>query len=149
MEKKTSLLAHDDVIISSCITGKQAVVPWWLFSQNLKDINCDYSSHQPPYFPVAACSTVTVVTLFMATFHGTHITKFGAYLSTPNQNCFQRQSWEEEKCKDSFISLEQVTEVVKTLPSGKTPGMDESRPEVLKALDIVGLPWLTRRCSVV
>ena len=46
------------------------------------------------------------------------------------------------------ISLAEVAEVVKQLFSGKAPGVDEIRPEMLKALDIVGLSWLTRLCNV-
>ena len=42
------------------------------------------------------------------------------------------------------ISLAEVAEVVKKLLSGKAPGVDEICPEILKALDIVGLSWLTR-----
>ena len=46
------------------------------------------------------------------------------------------------------ISLAEVAEVVKQLFSGKAPGVDEIRPEMLKALDIVGLSWLTRLFNV-
>ena len=49
---------------------------------------------------------------------------------------------------DSFITQAEVTEVVRKLPSGKAPGVDEIRPEYLKSLDIVGLSWLTRLCNV-
>uniref|UniRef100_A0A8C9SX65 ribonuclease H n=1 Tax=Scleropages formosus TaxID=113540 RepID=A0A8C9SX65_SCLFO len=31
---------------------------------------------------------------------------------------------------------------------GKAPGVDEIRPEFLKSLDVVGLSWLTRLCSI-
>uniref|UniRef100_A0A3B5Q4K1 Reverse transcriptase domain-containing protein n=1 Tax=Xiphophorus maculatus TaxID=8083 RepID=A0A3B5Q4K1_XIPMA len=31
---------------------------------------------------------------------------------------------------------------------GKAPGVDEIRPEFLKALDVVGLCWLTRLCNI-
>uniref|UniRef100_A0AAQ6INE0 ribonuclease H n=1 Tax=Anabas testudineus TaxID=64144 RepID=A0AAQ6INE0_ANATE len=50
---------------------------------------------------------------------------------------------------DSFISLVEVTEVVSKLLSGTGPGVDEIRPEYLKSLDVVGLSWLTRLCSIV
>ncbi|XP_054862758.1 golgi transport 1Ba isoform X1 [Amphiprion ocellaris] len=43
----------------------------------------------------------------------------------------------------SSISVAEVAEVVKKLLGGKVPGVDEIRPEMLKALDIVGLSWLT------
>jgi len=48
----------------------------------------------------------------------------------------------------SPISLAEVAEVVKKLFSGKAPGVDEIRLEMLKALDIVGLSWLTRLVNV-
>ena len=37
------------------------------------------------------------------------------------------------------ISGAEVAEVVKKLLGGKAPGMDEVRPEFLRALDVVGL----------
>ena len=41
--------------------------------------------------------------------------------------------------KDSPITLAEVARVVKKLPSCKVPGEDEIRPEMLKAVDMVGL----------
>lgn len=41
------------------------------------------------------------------------------------------------------ISLAEVTEAVKKILCGMVPSVDESRPEMLKDLDIVGLSWLT------
>ncbi|KAK3514042.1 hypothetical protein QTP70_002494 [Hemibagrus guttatus] len=46
---------------------------------------------------------------------------------------------------DSFITQ---AEVVQQLLGGKTPGVDEIRPEYLKSLDVVGLSWLTRLCNI-
>ena len=40
------------------------------------------------------------------------------------------------------ISGAEVAKVVKKLLSGRAPGVDEIRPEFLKALDVVGLCWL-------
>ena len=34
------------------------------------------------------------------------------------------------------------------LLGGKAPGVDEVHPEFLKALDVVGLSWLTRLCNI-
>ncbi|TWW62405.1 hypothetical protein D4764_04G0010520 [Takifugu flavidus] len=48
----------------------------------------------------------------------------------------------------SHISGAEVAEVVKKLLGGKPPGVDEIRPEFLKALDVVGLSWLTRLCNI-
>ena len=46
------------------------------------------------------------------------------------------------------ISGAEVAEVVKKLLSGKAPGVDEVRPEFLKALDVVGLSWLACPCNI-
>ncbi|TWW56226.1 hypothetical protein D4764_08G0002130, partial [Takifugu flavidus] len=48
----------------------------------------------------------------------------------------------------SHISRAVVAEVVKKLLGGKAPGVDEIRPEFLKALDVVGLSWLTRLYNI-
>ena len=40
------------------------------------------------------------------------------------------------------ISGAEVAEVVKKLFGGKAPGVDEVRPEFLRALDVIGLSWL-------
>uniref|UniRef100_A0A3B3QGI4 Reverse transcriptase domain-containing protein n=1 Tax=Paramormyrops kingsleyae TaxID=1676925 RepID=A0A3B3QGI4_9TELE len=49
---------------------------------------------------------------------------------------------------DSPISGAEVVEVVKKLLGGRAPGVDEIRPEFLKALDVAGLSWLTHICSI-
>jgi len=46
------------------------------------------------------------------------------------------------------ISGAEVAEVVKKLLGGKAPGLDEVRPEFLRALDVVGLSWLTPLCNI-
>ncbi|TWW69209.1 hypothetical protein D4764_18G0000150 [Takifugu flavidus] len=48
----------------------------------------------------------------------------------------------------SHISGAVVVEVVKKLLGGKALGVDEIRPEFFKALDVVGLSWLTRLCNI-
>nr|XP_054603312.1 uncharacterized protein LOC107376876 [Nothobranchius furzeri] len=48
----------------------------------------------------------------------------------------------------SQISGAEVTEMIKKLLCGKAPGVDEIRPEFLKTLDVVGLCWLMRLCSI-
>ncbi|TWW68268.1 hypothetical protein D4764_19G0000660 [Takifugu flavidus] len=48
----------------------------------------------------------------------------------------------------SRISRAEVAEVVKKLLVDKAPGVDDIRPEFLKALDVVGLSWLTRLCNI-
>jgi len=52
------------------------------------------------------------------------------------------------KGKAGPIALAEAAKVVKKLLGGKAPGVDEIRPEMLKALDIVGLSWLTRFFNV-
>ena len=42
----------------------------------------------------------------------------------------------------------EVTEVVKQLHSGKAPGVDEIRPEMLKAMGVEGLSWMTRLFNI-
>ena len=49
---------------------------------------------------------------------------------------------------DSPIPGAEVAKVVQRLPSVRAPGVDEIRPEFLKALDVVGLSWLTRLCNI-
>uniref|UniRef100_A0A8C6L319 Reverse transcriptase domain-containing protein n=1 Tax=Nothobranchius furzeri TaxID=105023 RepID=A0A8C6L319_NOTFU len=49
---------------------------------------------------------------------------------------------------DCPISGAEVAEVVKQLHSGGAPGADEVRPGYLKAMDVVGLSWLTRLCNI-
>ena len=44
----------------------------------------------------------------------------------------------------SLINLGEVIVVVKNLHTGKAPGIDELRPEMLKALGVEGLSWMTR-----
>ncbi|TWW77644.1 hypothetical protein D4764_12G0010340 [Takifugu flavidus] len=49
---------------------------------------------------------------------------------------------------DFHISGAEVAEVVTKLLGGKAPRVDEIRPEFLKALDVVGLSWLTRLFNI-
>ena len=46
------------------------------------------------------------------------------------------------------ITGAEVTEAVKQLRGGGAPGLDKIRPGYLKALDVVGLSWLTRLCNI-
>ena len=54
----------------------------------------------------------------------------------------------EDDGRSSPISLVEVTEVVKQLHSGKAPGVDDIRPEMLKALGVGGVSWLTRLFNI-
>lgn len=63
-------------------------------------------------------------------------------------NQVNTSSWHGGLIADSFISLAEVTEVAKKLPSGNAQVLDEIQPEMLKALNTVGLSWLTYLCSV-
>uniref|UniRef100_A0A8C6M7F1 Reverse transcriptase domain-containing protein n=1 Tax=Nothobranchius furzeri TaxID=105023 RepID=A0A8C6M7F1_NOTFU len=49
---------------------------------------------------------------------------------------------------DCPISGAEVAEVVKQLHSGGARGAEEIRPGYLKAMDVVGLSWLTRLCNI-
>ncbi|TWW78062.1 R2DM Retrovirus-related Pol polyprotein from type II retrotransposable element [Takifugu flavidus] len=49
---------------------------------------------------------------------------------------------------DHPISGAEVADVVKQLPGGGAPGADEICPGYLKALDVVGLSWLTRLYNI-
>lgn len=68
-------------------------------------------------------------------------------LLNPANTSSSQQVAPKDSGEDSFISLEEITEIVKKLVSGKAPGVDEICPEMLKALDNVGLSWLTFLCS--
>jgi len=68
-------------------------------------------------------------------------------LLNPTSRSFVEEVESEESEEASSISLAEVAEVVK-LFSGKAPGVDKICPELLKALDIVGLSWLTRLVNV-
>lgn len=58
-------------------------------------------------------------------------------------------SIEEAESDDPPISRCEVTEAVNQLLGGRAPVVDEVRPGFLRALDVVGLSWLTRFCNVV
>ena len=49
---------------------------------------------------------------------------------------------------DFVISVAEVTKVVKKLLAGRPPGVDEIRPEFLKALDFVGMTQLQRHMVI-
>jgi len=63
-------------------------------------------------------------------------------LLNPTSTSSVKEAESDDSGVASPISLAEVAEVVKKLFSGKAPGVVEIRPEVLKALDIVGLSWL-------
>ena len=50
--------------------------------------------------------------------------------------------------ESSLISLGEVTEVVKQLHSGTAPGVEEICPEMLKAVGVEGLSWLTHLINI-
>ena len=65
-------------------------------------------------------------------------------LLNPKNMC----STEDTESVDSLITRAEVARVVEKLHGGRAPGVDEIRPEFLKALEVVGLSWLTRLCNI-
>lgn len=61
----------------------------------------------------------------------------------PSNTSSLERAGSEDSGEDSSVSLSKMAKVVKKVLGGKAPGVDESHPEMLKALDIIGLPWLT------
>ena len=57
------------------------------------------------------------------------------------------QIHEEQVGEDIQITETDVNAVIKSLKTGKAPGED-IRPEMLKAMDMYGVRWLTRVCRV-
>ena len=58
------------------------------------------------------------------------------------------QIHEEQVGEDIQITEADVNAVIKSLKTGKAPGDDDIRPEMLKAMNIYGVRWLTRVCKV-
>ena len=59
------------------------------------------------------------------------------------------QIHEEQVGEDIQVSQADVNAVIKSLKTGKAPGEDDIRPEMLKAMNILcGVRWLTRVCKV-
>ena len=58
------------------------------------------------------------------------------------------QIHDEQVGEDMQITEADVNAVIKSLKSGKAPGEDDIRPEMLKAMNIYGVRWLTRVCKV-
>ena len=58
------------------------------------------------------------------------------------------QIHKESAGEDIQIIEVDVNAVIKLLKTGKAPGEDDIRPEMLKAMNIYGVRWLTRVCKV-
>ena len=58
------------------------------------------------------------------------------------------QIHEEQVGEDIQITEADVNAVIKSLKTGKAPGEDDIRPEMLKAMNIYEVRWLTRVCKV-
>ena len=59
-----------------------------------------------------------------------------------------KQIHEEQVGEDIQITEAHVNVVIKSLKTGKALGEDDIRPEMLKAMNIYGVRWLTRVCKV-
>ena len=60
----------------------------------------------------------------------------------------QNEIHEEQVEKDIWITEADVNAVIKSLKTGKAPGGDDIRPEMLKAINVCGARWLTLVCLV-
>ena len=58
------------------------------------------------------------------------------------------QIHEKQVVEDIQITEADVNAVIKSLKTGKAPGQDDIIPEMLKAMNIYGVRWLTRVCKV-
>ena len=58
------------------------------------------------------------------------------------------QIHEEQVGEDIHITEADVNAVIKSLKTGKAPGEDDIIPEMLTAMNIYGVRWLTRVCKV-
>ena len=58
------------------------------------------------------------------------------------------QIQEEHVGEDIQITEADVNAVIKSLKTGKAPGEDDIRPEMLKAMNTYGVRWLTRVCKL-
>ena len=75
------------------------------------------------------------------------VDRWKEYFLNPTDTPSTKEAGPGDSGVGSPISGAEVAEVVKKLLGGRAPGVDEVRPEFLKALDVVGLSWLTRLCS--
>ena len=69
---------------------------------------------------------------------------FGDFLSPVDATPIQ--IYEEQVGEDIEITETDVNAVIKSLRTGKAPG-DDIRPEMLKAMNMYGVRWLTRVCN--
>ena len=57
------------------------------------------------------------------------------------------QIYKEQVGEDIQITKPDVNAVVKSLATGKAPGDDGIRPEMLKTMSVCGVRWLTHVCQ--
>ena len=68
-------------------------------------------------------------------------------LLNPTKKSSEVEAESEDPGEYVSISLAEIAGVVKKIPCSKAPQVDEIRPEILTALDIVGLSWHTSSVS--
>ena len=58
------------------------------------------------------------------------------------------QIHEEQVGEDIHLTKADVNAIIKSLKTGKAPGEDDIRPEMLNAMNMYSVRWLTRVCKV-
>ena len=82
--------------------------------------------------------------------HDAILTRWREYLSNLLNpvDATSMQIHEEQVGEDIQTTEADVNAVIKSLKTGKAPGEDDNRPEMLKAMNTYGVRWLTRVCKV-
>ncbi|KAI3371579.1 hypothetical protein L3Q82_024147 [Scortum barcoo] len=123
-----------------CLSWWQSPNPWWT-----PEVRDAVRLKKESYRTMLACGTPDAVDRYRQAKQAAARTVLEA--KTSGLGGVRKQEAGDSEV-DSSITQAEVTEVVRKLLGGKAPGVDEIRPEYLKSLDVVGLSWLTRLCSI-